>query len=116
MPGGCVYMSWLSEVADGVATVPGELPDQMHVDAAQRPTQAGMRHRVVEDEAGLDLPRSVARHSVFRDDVCDGLLRADLLRSRRLRTNRHRSVHAAAAPDKAETSAAQQQRRVLTSR
>ena len=37
-----------------------------------------MRHRVVEDEAGLDLPRSVARHSVFRDDVCDGLLLADL--------------------------------------
>ena len=78
MPGGCVYMSWLSEVADGVATVSGELPDQMHVDAAQRPTQAGMRHRVVEDEAGLDQPRSVARHSVFCDDICDGLLRAEL--------------------------------------
>ena len=35
MPVGCVFTSWLSEVADGVATASGELPDQMHVDVAQ---------------------------------------------------------------------------------
>ena len=61
----------------GVARVPGVLRDDVHVDEAQRHlAQLFVRHRVIQGEAGRDLPGYRAGAFEFGDDGVDGLVGA----------------------------------------